>query len=75
MNVTPEREAPTIPNATKYQGELRFATKKVSLLAPFPVIKAIPIKEESTPKISDKINVGVIIRFNKYTNSELGNYS
>jgi hypothetical protein len=31
INVTPEREVPIIPKATKYQGEVRLAVKKVSL--------------------------------------------
>ena len=37
MNVTPERDAPTIPNATTAQLELLFALKKTSLLSSFPV--------------------------------------
>lgn len=33
--VTPEREAPIIPNATKYQGAELLALKKVASSAPF----------------------------------------
>ena len=37
QDVTPERDAPTIPNATTAQLELLFALKKTSLLSSFPV--------------------------------------
>ena len=37
MKVTPEREAPTMPKATTYQGEDRSALKKVALVAPLAV--------------------------------------
>jgi len=41
INVTPESDVPIIPNATTNQGDLRFALKKVWLVAPFEVINAI----------------------------------
>ena len=34
----PERDAPIIPNATRYQGDSLFAEKKV-LLSSFPFVK------------------------------------
>lgn len=37
IKVTPERDAPIIPNATKYQGEELFALKNVELFAFLPV--------------------------------------
>jgi hypothetical protein len=37
IKVTPEREAPTIPKATRYQGEFRFAVKNVWEFAFFEV--------------------------------------
>ena len=38
IKVTPERDAPTIPKATKYHGELLFAVKNV-LLSSFLLVK------------------------------------
>jgi hypothetical protein len=38
INVIPESEAPTIPNATKYHGESLLAEKKVELSS-FPLVK------------------------------------
>jgi len=46
IKVTPESDAPIIPNATKYQGEELFALKKVELFADFPVKKEIKINTE-----------------------------
>jgi len=43
MKVIPDNEAPTIPNATKYQGDSLFAEKKVELSL-FPVVKLETIK-------------------------------
>ena len=37
INVTPERDAPIIPNATTYQGDFLFALKKVSFESFLPV--------------------------------------
>jgi len=42
INVTPDSEAPTIPKATKYQGDLRPAIKKFSLP------ESLPVKYETT---------------------------
>jgi hypothetical protein len=38
MKVTPDRDAPIIPNATIYQGDCRFPRKKEALSALRPVI-------------------------------------
>tara|TARA_B110000263_G_C14821616_1_gene291125 strand:+ start:271 stop:441 length:171 start_codon:yes stop_codon:yes gene_type:complete len=38
INVMPESEAPTIPNATKYHGDSLFAEKNVELSS-FPLVK------------------------------------
>ena len=45
--VTPEMEAPTMPNATMYQGERRLARKNVSLLEPRVVSR---LKASNSPK-------------------------
>jgi hypothetical protein len=44
MKVTPESDAPIIPNATKYQGLCRSPVKKVSELALREVRYEINIK-------------------------------
>jgi hypothetical protein len=41
--VTPDRDAPIIPKATKYQGDERLAVKKLSLFVPRLVIREIII--------------------------------
>ena len=41
MKVTPDKEAPTIPKATRYQGEFELALKKASLESLFPVMYEI----------------------------------
>ena len=38
MNVTPDKEVPTIPNATIYHLEFLLPVKKILLLSSFPVI-------------------------------------
>ena len=43
-NVTPEIEAPIIPKATIYQGDLLFARKNVSFVARLPVSRLMPNK-------------------------------
>ena len=43
IKVTPERDAPIIPNATKYQGLCLSPVKKVSLVAFLDVTIEIPI--------------------------------
>lgn len=55
INVTPESEAPIIPNATKYHGDELFALKKVLLLADLLVKKDIVIKSEKYPTIKSII--------------------
>ena len=35
-NVTPDKEVPTIPMETMYQGDFRLPKKKASLLLEFP---------------------------------------
>ena len=59
-NVTPEREAPTIPKATKYQGDFLSPTKKVSLLAPLLVKYMMPISKMKYPTNIEKTKIGVI---------------
>ena len=44
-NVTPDKEAPTMPNATTYQGDFRFPRKKASLSALRPVRLATHINK------------------------------
>jgi hypothetical protein len=39
MNVTPDSDAPIMPKATKYQGELLLALKKASFPSSFLLIK------------------------------------
>ena len=47
-NVTPDKEAPIIPNETIYQGDWRFPRKNASLL----VVRRLVIREmsNSSPK-------------------------
>jgi len=60
IKVTPESDAPIIPNATKYQGEALFALKKVVLFADFPVKKEIKINTEKYAKIKRMMCIGFI---------------
>ncbi|GAA0188601.1 hypothetical protein GCM10009122_47480 [Fulvivirga kasyanovii] len=43
MKVTPDKEAPIIPKATKYQGDCRLAVKKVLESLLLVVVKEIVI--------------------------------
>jgi hypothetical protein len=52
MNVTPDSEAPIIPNATRYHGDWRLPVKKVFVSAPFEVRTEIRI---ITPKYTTRI--------------------
>ena len=49
--VTPESEAPIIPNATTYQGDFRFPRKKASLSACRLVNLATNINKPKYPKM------------------------
>lgn len=44
MKVTPDNEAPIIPNATRYHGAERFALKKAALESSLPVKYEMQIK-------------------------------
>jgi hypothetical protein len=44
MNVTPDKDEPIIPNATRYHGDWRFAVKNVSVVAPLEVYQAMAIR-------------------------------
>jgi hypothetical protein len=46
MNVTPDKEAPIIPNATINHGDFLLAEKKASLVAFFPVKNEIAIRNK-----------------------------
>jgi hypothetical protein len=41
IKVTPDKDAPIIPKATTYQGDLRSPRKKASFPAPRPEIQEI----------------------------------
>ena len=60
MKVTPDREAPTMPNATRYHGEVRLPVKKVSLSALRPVKKLIAINNPKYDNHIVKMNPVVI---------------
>ena len=69
IKVIPERDAPTIPKATKYQGDSLFAEKKV-WLSSLPVVKLEIIKSpkkyrKMTVRIIDELILKSLI---KYTN-------
>ena len=55
IKVTPDKEVPIIPKATKYQGEELFALKKVLLLADFPVKNDISTRTPKYEAINKKI--------------------
>jgi len=44
INVTPDSDDPSMPNATKNHGDWRFAVKNVLVSAPREVMIEIPIK-------------------------------
>jgi len=60
INVTPESDVPIIPNATTNHGDFRFALKKVWLVAPFEVIKAILNNNIKYKKIIENTSVELI---------------
>lgn len=60
MNVTPESEAPIIPNATTYQGDLLPALKKSSLESFLPVKYEIRRSNRKYSPISSRICEAVI---------------
>lgn len=60
IKVTPESEAPIMPNATMNQGDLRFPIKKLLLSAFRDVSKLIPNKTKKYAIIIVKIKPGVM---------------
>ncbi len=60
IKVTPDSVAPTIPNATKYHGDLRFAVKNACVSAPREVNHEIPIKTRKYPKTIARTKYGFI---------------
>jgi hypothetical protein len=44
MNVTPDKDDPIMPKATKYQGDWRLAVKNVFVSAPRLVITEMPMR-------------------------------
>ena len=58
INVTPDKDAPTIPNATIAQLELLLALKKTSLLSSLPVKYDIAVKTIKYEAIAIKIICG-----------------
>ena len=62
IKVTPDNEAPIIPKATIYQGDLRFPIKKELLSAFFDVRHEMIIKREKYPKITLKSSPADILK-------------
>ena len=60
IKVTPDSVAPTIPNATKYHGDLRFAVKNACVSAPREVNHEIPINTRKYPKTMLRTKYGFI---------------
>jgi hypothetical protein len=60
MKVTPDRDAPIIPKATKYHGDELLALKNVLLFAFLPVINEINSRILKYPTISSNIYNGFI---------------
>ena len=61
IKVTPDREAPIMPNATKYHGALRFPKKKASFPALLLVKWETAIKSKKYPTINEIIRKGDIV--------------
>ena len=61
IKVTPDKDAPTIPKATRYHGELRLAVKNISFESSFDTKNEITIKIKKYPTIRKRMKVGVII--------------
>jgi hypothetical protein len=62
MNVTPDKEAPIIPKATKYQGDCRLAVKKVSVVAPREVSCEIRMRTRKYAPIIDRTSNGDMLQ-------------
>ena len=60
MKVTPDRDSPIIPKATKYHGDELLALKNVLLFAFLPVINEINSRILKYPTISSNIYNGFI---------------
>ncbi len=58
MKVTPESDAPTIPNATTYQGDCLLPTKNPLLSALRPVKYDITNRREKYPTTTSRIETG-----------------
>ena len=71
MNVTPESDAPIIPNATKYQGLCLFPVKKVSESVFLDVRYAIKIKTKKYDIKTVATNEELIIKV--YKQKDKGN--
>jgi hypothetical protein len=61
INVTPDKEAPIIPNATTNQGDCLLPVKNVSLLEFFEVSQEMKTSTAKYPAIIVKTNVGFIL--------------
>ena len=61
IKVTPDKEAPIIPNATTNHGDCLLPVKKVSLLEFFDVSQDIKTSIAKYPAIMVKTNVGFIL--------------
>ena len=61
IKVTPESAAPTIPNATKYHGDFRFAVKNACVSAPRDVNHEIPINTRKYPNIMLNTKYGFML--------------
>ena len=69
IKVTPDREAPIIPKATKYQGDELLALKNVLLFAFLPVINEINSNTLKYPVIKSNMCNGfidILILFYEY---------
>jgi len=58
MKVTPDRDVPTIPKATRYHGDFLSPIKKLLLLAPLLVNVDIRSRRAKYPNKTSKITVG-----------------
>ena len=61
MKVTPDKVAPTIPNATKYHGDFLLAVKKAWVSALREVSQDIPINTKKYPKTIPKTKYGFML--------------
>lgn len=58
IKVTPDKEAPTIPKATTYQGDCLLPTKNPLLSAFLPVKYEINSKRAKYPTTTDRMVIG-----------------